>query len=64
MGVESVLECLHGEGLVDDPLFMKCEVDVYIGYNKTIGIYVVNAKNHPFSQTGLHDARRRCVLPP
>jgi hypothetical protein len=33
MGVESVLECLHGEGLVDDPLFTKCEVDVYVGYN-------------------------------
>lgn len=28
-----VLECLHGEDLVDDPLFAKCEVDVYIDYN-------------------------------
>ena len=33
MGVESVLEYLHGEDLVDDPLFTKCEVGVYIGYN-------------------------------
>ena len=33
MGVESVLECLHGEDLVDDPLSTKCEVDVYVGYN-------------------------------
>ena len=27
------------------------------------GIYVVNSKNLPFSQTDLRVARRRCVLP-
>ena len=33
MEVESVLECLHGEDLVDDLLFTKSEVNVYVGYN-------------------------------